>query len=114
MLHLILQLAHVVGYGIHAESIQTAVEHVSLDAYLVKRLTECAHGMVGVLASQQVYLLEGTAIGFHTVEHVHVDDCRSYALQLVLAWLELTGALPHVPIDETELDSFFAHDIFVS
>ena len=103
--------AYVVGHGIHTEGVEAAVEHMGLDAHLVERLAECPHGIVGVLAGQQLHLLEGAAIGFHAGETTHIDNHRGDALQLILAWLELARALPHVPIDETELN-FLAHYFF--
>ena len=107
MLHLVLQLAHVVGHGVHTERIESAVEHVCLYSHLVERLAESSHRMVRVLASQEVHLFEGTAVSLHTVEDSHVDYGWRDSFQLVLAWLELTGALPHVSVYETELDSLF-------
>ena len=108
MFHLIHKCAHVIGHGIHAEGVQSAVEHVGLDAHLVERLTECTDSFVGVLAGQEVHLLKGATIGFHTGETAHVDDNGGDAGQLVFAWLELTGTLPHVSVNETELN-FLCH-----
>ena len=90
VLHLVLQLAHIIGHWIHTQRIQTSVEHVGLDAHLIEGLAERPHCIVGVFACQQVNLFECAAIGFHTRETTHVDDGRSNTLQLVLAWLELT------------------------
>ena len=66
MLHTIHELAHIIGHGIHAERVETTVEHVGLDACGVERGGKGAHGLIGVFACQQVYLLKGTAIGFYT------------------------------------------------
>ena len=107
-LHLVHEGAHVVGHGIHAKSVQTTVEHVGLDAHLVEGLAEGADSLVGVLAREKVHLLEGTAIGLYTAEAAHLNDDGGNLSQLILAWLELTGALPHVSIDETELN-FLLH-----
>ena len=41
-LYLIHKGTYIVRYGIHAEGVETAVEHVGLDAYLVERLAESA------------------------------------------------------------------------
>ena len=109
MLHLIHQLAHIVGHGVHAEGIETAVEHVGLDAHLIERLAESPHGIIGILSGQKVHLFESSTVCFHACEATHVDDGGSDFLQLVLPGLELSGRLPHVPIDETELD-FLLHD----
>ena len=107
VLHLIHHATHVVGHGIHAKGIQTTVEHMGLDAHLIERFTECTNGFVGILAGKQVHLLKGTAIGFYSGETPHFNDGRGDALQLILAGLELAAALPHIPVNETELNLFF-------
>ena len=89
MLHLIHKAAHVVGHGIHPERVESAVEHVCLYANLVKRFTECPYSVVGILACQQVHLLEGSAVGFNAGETTHVDYGRGHTLKLVLTRLEL-------------------------
>ena len=113
VLHLIPQLAHVVGHGVHTQGVQAAVEHVGLDAHFVERLAEGTDGQVRVLASHEVHLLEGTAVGLDAAEAAHVDNHRRYALQLVLARLELAARLPHVSVDEAELDSFLFHRLII-
>ena len=90
MLNLILQLAYIIGNRIHTQGIKASVEHVSLDANFVERFAESPHSGIGIFASQQVHLLEGSSVGFHTVKAPHVDDGRSHTFQLILAWLELT------------------------
>ncbi len=80
MLYLILKFTNIIGYRIHAERVQTAVEHVSLNTHLIEWLTESTYGSVGVLASQQVHLLKGSTIGLHTIENAHVDDGRGNTL----------------------------------
>ena len=112
LLHLVHKLANVVGHGIHAESVEAAVEHVSLDTYFVEGFTEGTNCLVGVLTSQEVHLLESTAIGFNAVEATHLDDDRRNACQLILARLELAAALPHVSIYETE-SYFLLHYVFL-
>ena len=77
MLHLVLQGTHIIGYGIHAKGVQTAVEHVCLYANLIERLAEGTHGIIGILASQQVHLLKGTAVGLYTGKASHLDYHRS-------------------------------------
>jgi len=80
---------------------------VGLDAYLIERLAESAYRIIGVLAGKQINLLEGSAVGFDAGKATHVDDDGSDALQLVFTWLELSGRLPHISINETELDFLF-------
>ena len=110
LFHLVHQLAHIVGHGIHAQGVQAAVQHVSLDAYFIEGLTERANSQVGVLASHEVHLFEGSAIGLYTAEATHVDDSGGNALQLVLTRLKLAARLPHVTIDKTKLD-FLLHKL---
>ena len=107
-LYLIHKGAHVVRYRIHTKSVQSAVEHVSLDTHLVERFAECAYGIVRVFTCQQVNLFEGTAVSLYTAKASHCDDNWGNFSQLILAWLELTRALPHVSINETELN-FLLH-----
>ena len=109
MLHLIHQATYVGGHGEHAESIEAAVEHVSLDAHFVEGLGECANSLVGVLAVEQVYLFEGTAVGFNAGEASHLDDDGGNAFKLVLAGLEFAAALEHVAVDKAELNLTFGH-----
>ena len=85
---------------------------MSLDTDLVERLTECAYSRVGIFACQQVNLLEGTAIRLHSGKTAHINDYWGNALQLVLAGLEFSTRLPHVSINETELD-FLLHYKYV-
>ena len=98
VLHLIHKLAHIVRYCVHAKRVQTAVEHVSLDADLIERLAESPHCIIRILACEKIDLLEGTAVCLDTGKASHIDDYRSYALQLVFTRLELPGRLPHVPV----------------
>ena len=107
VLHLVHESAYVIGHGVHSQGVESTVKHVGLDAYLVERLAECPHGIVGVLAGKQVHLLEGATICLYTGKASHVYYYRSDALQLVLAWLELTRTLPHVSVYETELYLLF-------
>ncbi len=66
MLHAIHHGAYVVGHGIHAESIETTVKHVGLDAGGVQWCREGAHSFIGVFTSQQLHLLKGSAVGLYT------------------------------------------------
>ena len=111
VLHLIHELTHIVGYGIHPESVESTVEHVCLNADLVERLTESSNGIVGVFTSQEVYLLESASISLHSCKTPHVDNDWCYTLKLFLAWLKLTGRLPHVSIDKTKLDFLFHRNL---
>ena len=80
MLHLIHQRAHVIGHRIHTKGIQTTIEHVGLDTYLIERLTEGTYCQVGVLTCHQVHLLEGSTVCLHTGKTSHIDNCRSDTL----------------------------------
>ena len=107
VLHLVHHPANIVWHGIHTQCIQATIEHVGLDTHLVEGLAERPYGLVWILSSQQVHLLEGSSIGLHASKAAHFNDDRSDPRQLIFAWLELTGALPHVSIDETELNFLF-------
>ena len=103
VLHLVLQAAKIGRAGEHAQGIQAAVEHVRLDTGFVEGLRKGADSLVGVLAIKEVHLLKGSAVGLDAGEATHLDDDGGYALQLILARLELTSRLEHVAIDEAEL-----------
>ena len=90
-LHLIHQLAHVIGYRIHAQGIQATVEHVGLYAHLVEWLTEGANGIIRILACHEVHLFESAAVGLYTGKAPHINDDGSNALQLILARLKLSA-----------------------
>ena len=105
--YLVHELSNIIRHSVHTKGVKSAVKHVCLDAYLIKGLTESTNGIIGVFASQQVYLFKGTAIGFNTGKATHVDNDGSDALQLVFAGLKFTRRLPHVTIYETELNFLF-------
>ena len=90
LLHLIHQLTDIVRNGIHSDGVKTTVEHMGLDSCLVERLTECTDGGIRILTRQQVDLLKGTSIGFHTGKASHINNHRGNTLQLILTGLELT------------------------
>jgi len=90
VLNFVLQFANIIRNGIHAECVQASVEHVGLDANLIKRFAESAHSSIRVFSGKKVYLLEGSSVGLNAVENAHVDDCWSNAFQLVFAGLELS------------------------
>ena len=103
------QFAHVRGDRIHPEGVEAALQHVGLDACLVERGRPLADGDVGVLAVEEVHLLEGAAVGLHAVEASHIDDGRCDPDQLVHARLVFAGGLPHIPVNEGEF-YFFCHN----
>ena len=111
LLHLIEELAHILWNWAHAQSVQSAVEHVSLDASLMERLCPFAHRLVGVFSVEEVHLLETTTVCFNTVETSHLDDGWSHFYELVHTRLILTSTLPHVAEDQREF-YFFCHIFF--
>ena len=90
MLHLVHELSHIVGYGIHSEGVESTVEHVCLNADLVERLTESSHSIVRVFTSQEVHLLESSSISLHSRKAAHFDNDRRNTLKLILSWLKLS------------------------
>ena len=109
VLHFVHQLTHIRRHRIHAQGVQTAVQHMGLDTRFVERLAECTHRLIRVLTVQQVHLLGRTAVRFHTVKTAHVDDHRRHTRQLVFTRHITSATLPHVTIDKGELNFFFAH-----
>ena len=110
-LHLVHEGTYIVWHRIHTKSVQSTVEHVSLDAHLVEWLTECTNCIIRILASEEVNLLESTTIGLYTAKATHLNDNWGNLSQLILAWLELTRTLPHVSVNETELN-FLLHSYY--
>ena len=100
MLHLIEQLAQVLGAGTHAEAVERTVEHMCLDAGLAEGTCPRTYRLVGVLAEKEVHLFETSAICLHAVEASHADDDRGYLEELVDAGLVFARTLPHVAEDE--------------
>ena len=107
--HLVHQLTYIGRNRIHAEAIQTAVQHVCLDTRIMQRLGESTNSLVRVFTVQKVHLFKSTPIGFHTSKASHFYNHRSYTGQLVGTWLIFTRGLPHIAVDQTELD-FFLHN----
>ena len=105
---------YIVWHRIHTKSVQSTVEHVGLDTHLIERLAECTNCIIRILTSEEVYLLESTAIGLYTAKASHLDDYWGYLSQLILAWLELTRTLPHVSIYETELNFLLHYYLIIS
>ena len=112
VLHLIHQLTHIGWHRIHTQSIQTTIKHVGLDTHLVEWFGERAYCYIRILAIEEIDLLAGTTIGFHTVKTTHVNNYGSNFCQLIFTWHILATTLPHVAIDKGELNFFFSH-IFV-
>ena len=107
MLHLIHQPAYVGRHRIHAQCIQSAVQHVCLYACLPERFGKGTHGLIRILTIKQVHLFESAAIGLNAGKASHFYNYRSNADQLVHPWLVLSGRLPHVTIDKTEFNLLF-------
>ena len=50
MLHLVHEFAHIRWHRVHTQCVETTVQHVGLDTYLVERLGEGAYCYIGILA----------------------------------------------------------------
>ena len=107
MFHLVHQAAHVGGYGIHAQRIQPAVEHMGLYACILEGLGKGTNRFIRVLAIEKVHLLEGSAVGLDAGKASHFDNQRGDAHQLIHSRLIFTGRLPHIAVNKTEFDFFF-------
>ena len=110
-LHLVEQLAEILGAGTHAQTVQCTVQHVGLNAGLVEGLGPFANALVGVFAIEQVHLFKTAAVGFNAVKASHSDDGGSHFYQLVYTGLVLARTLPHVAEYETEF--YFSFHIFL-
>ena len=107
LLYLIEELAHVGRYGAHAEAVQRTVQHVCLYAGFMERFRPGTHGLIRVFSKKQIHLFEAAAVGFHAGKAAHLHNGGSHLHQLVNAGNILTGALPHVPEDQAELNFSF-------
>ena len=103
------EFTHIQRNRIHAQGVETALQHVGLDAGLVERRGPGAHGLVGVFAKEEVHLLKSAAVGFHTVKAAHVDDGGRHLYKLIHPGDIFPGTLPHVPVNQGELDFTFCH-----
>ena len=111
MLYTIHHRTNIVRNRIHTQSIQATIKHVSLNTCLMQNLGVSTNSLIRVLTSQQINLFEGSTIGFYTRKTTHLNKERGYTYQLILTWLELTRALPHVSVNETEL-YFLSHILY--
>ena len=111
MLDLIHQFAYVRGNGVHAQRVQSAVQHVRLDSRLTKRFGERTNRQIRVLTIQQIHLLRRATVSLHAVKATHVNNHRGNLGQLIFARHIFARTLPHVSIHETEL-YFFLHIVF--
>ena len=82
-LHFIHEPPHIPGYGIHTEGVEASLQHVCLNTDFVERGGPCSYGFVGVLAEEEVYLLESSSVGLYSVEASHIDDDRGDLDKLV-------------------------------
>ncbi len=113
VLYLIHQPPHIGRHREHADPVECPFEHMGLDARLVEGLGPFTHRLVGIFAIEQVYLLEGPAIGLHAGKASHVDDHGGDAGELVDAGHVFARRLPHVAVDEAEFyRSLFCHILF--
>ena len=112
-LYFIKQFAHIGGHRAHAQTVQRTVQHMCLDAGFVERFRPLAHSLIGILAEQKIYLFKTAAIRFYTGKTSHLDNGGSYLYQLVYTGNILSGALPHIPEYQTELNFFFHTKLFL-
>ena len=99
LLYFIEELAHVGRHGTHAEAVQRTG--------FMERFRPGTHGLIRVFSKKQIHLFEAAAVGFHTGKAAHLHNGGSHLHQLVNAGNILTGALPHVPEDQAELNFSF-------
>ena len=107
------QFTHVGWYRVHTQGVQSAFQHVCLDSCLVEGGRPFANRDVRVLSVEEVDLLEGSTVGFHTVEASHIYNGRGHSHELVDSGLILARRLPHIPVNQGKL-YFFCHSSFTS
>ena len=107
MLDFIHQFTHICRNRIHTQRIQSAIEHVRLNARFSKRCGKSTDGFIRIFTVQQIHLLKSTSIRFNSCKTTHFNNQWSYTYKLVNARLILTGRLPHIPINKTEFDFLF-------
>ena len=109
LLYLEHKFADIGRNGIHTDTVEAALEHVGLNACLVERSCPLAYGDIGILTIEQIHLLKGAAVGFHSIEASHIHDGRGHPYKLVHTRLVPAGTLPHIPVNQGKLDFSFSH-----
>ena len=109
MLDFIHQFTHICRNRIHAQRIQSAIEHMRLNTRFFKRCGKSTDGFIRIFAVQQIHLLKSTAIRFNSGKTAHLNNQRSVTNKLINPRLIFTGRLPHVPINKTEFNFLFHH-----
>ena len=110
VLYLVHQSTHIGRNWEHTYTIQTTIQHVSLDTSLLEGFGKGTYRFVGVLTIHQIHLFKGTSISFNTTETSHLHYYWSNTLQLIHTRLELTRRLKHVTINETEFYPSLLHN----
>ena len=77
MLYFIHQPTYIRRYGIHTQPIQATIEHMGLDAGLIKRFGKCTHRLIRIFSIQKIHLLKSSSIGFDTGKTTHLYNQRS-------------------------------------
>ena len=93
------QLAHVGGHRVHTQGVESALQHMGLNPGFMERGRPHADGLVGILAVEEIDLLESAAVGLHPVETPHIDDGGSDPHKLVSAGLVFARRLPHISVN---------------
>ncbi len=78
LLHLIHQATHIGRNGKHTDTVQGTLEHVGLNAGIVKGFGPLTYGGVGVFSIEEVHLFEGTSVGLDTGKTSHIDYHGGY------------------------------------
>ena len=83
-----------------------------LNAGLMEWCGPLTHSLVRILSEKEIHLFECTAVCLYTVKASHIDDCRSYLLELVDSRNIFSRRLPHVPVNKGEF-YFTSHIGFI-
>ena len=70
------QRTHIGRHGVHTDTVETAIEHVGLNAHFIEWLCKCTYRWIWIFTVEQIYLFGSTTIGFNTCETTHIDNYR--------------------------------------
>ena len=105
------KFADIGRYRVHPEGVKPPFKHMGLDAGLMERGRPHSNGTVGILAVEEIDLLECAAVGLDSVEASHVYNGGGHADKLVSPGLIFAGRLPHIAVNERKF-YFSTHSVF--
>ena len=108
MLDFIHQFTYVCRNRIHAQRIQSAIEHMRLNTRFFKRCGKSTAALLGFSPYNRFTCSKAPPF-VHSGKTAHLNNQRSDTDKLINPRLIFTGRLPHVPINKTEFNFLFHH-----